>query len=557
MSTPDPRMRWWGWGEDGHDAPLSATVLGMLDAELGPLPPRRDAVALDAVRLPAPALPAALRKRLVAIVGVEHLREDRLARIAHAAGRGYHDLVRLRAGEAPDAPDAVAYPGCAEEIAALLHACAGSEVAVVPFGGGTSVVGGVAALRGRFPAVLTVDLARLDRLVATDAVALTATFEAGMTGPALEAALAERGLTLGHFPQSFEFSTVGGWVATRSSGQASTGYGRIDALVVAVRVATPSGELSTLAAPASAAGPSLRELLVGSEGALGILTEVTLRVRPRPVVRRYEAFSLPRFEAGVDAFRTLAQAGAAPDVARLSDEQETRVSLTLSGGEGFATRALRGYLRARGHGDGCLVIAGWEGGAQDEVRRRRTAAARVLRAHGAIALGERIGAAWEHGRFHAPYLRDELLAHGVLVETLETATTWSGLPALHSAVGAAIDNALRERGTPPLVLCHVSHVYRSGGSLYFTFVARQQAGEELAQWYAAKAAASDAILAHGGTITHHHGVGRDHAPWLPREIGALGVELLRAAKATLDPVGIMNPGKLLDPAPLPGAPGAS
>jgi alkyldihydroxyacetonephosphate synthase len=537
-------MRWWGWGEDGHDRELAPGAAAMLAGELGELPAtRREPVALADVRLPAGALPPATRARLAAVVGDAHLREDHLSRVEHAAGRGYPDLVRLRSGQLDDAPDAVAFPGTAAEVAALLSVCAQDGVAVVPFGGGTSVVGGVEALRGRFDALLTIDLARLDGLLAVDPVALTATFAAGTLGPAAERALAAHGLTLGHFPQSFEFSTVGGWVATRSAGQASSGYGRIDELVVALRVATPAGEIATRAVPASAAGPSLRELLVGSEGAFGILTEVTLRVRPRPAVRRYEGFSLPGFAAGAEAFRALAQAGANPDVARLADEQETRVSFALSG-TGVETRALRGYLRTRGQDGGSLVIAGWEGSA-DSVRRRRTATVRVLREHGAVALGGRVGAAWEHGRFQAPYLRDELLARGVMVETLETATTWSRLAELHREVGAAIDGALRGRDTPPVVWCHVSHVYRAGASLYFTFVARQQVGEELAQWHAVKTAAGDAIHAHGGTITHHHAVGRDHAPWLGGEVGDLGVALLRAAKAELDPSGIMNPGKLL------------
>ena len=554
MTAPDPRMRWWGWGEDGHDGPLSPGAQALLAEQIGPLPAgHRDPVALEDVRLPEPALPAAARELLVAAVGAEHVRDDRLARVTHAAGRGYHDLVRLRAGDAGGAPDAVVYPADAAEVAAVLRACAEAQVAVVPFGGGTSVVGGVEPLRGRYPAVVALDLARLDRLLAVDPVSLTATVQPGMTGPALEEALAEHELTLGHFPQSFEFSTVGGWVATRSSGQASTGYGRIDALVLALRVATPSGEIATRAAPASAAGPSLRELLVGSEGALGVIVEATLRVRARPSVRRYEGFSLPRFAAGTDAFRALVQAGAAPDVMRLSDERETQVSLAMSGGDGLTTRALKGYLRARGHGDGCLAIVGWAGTSESELRRRRAAGAQLLRAHGAVVLGTQVGHAWEHGRFNAPYLRDELLAHGVMLETLETATTWDRLLALHDAVASAIDAALRARGTPPVVMAHVSHVYRAGASLYFTFVARQQAGEELEQWHAAKAAASDAILAAGCTITHHHAVGRDHAPWLPGEVGELGIELLRAAKATLDPAGIMNPGKLVDPAPLPGS----
>jgi len=554
MSAPAPRMRWWGWGEDGHDAPLSPTAHALLAQQIGPLPDEhRHPVALEAVRLAEPALPAAARERLVGIVGAEHVCDDRLARVSHAAGRGYHDLVRLRAGDASGAPEAVVYPADAEQVAAVLRACAELGVAVVPWGGGTSVVGGVEPLRGRFPAVVALDLARMDRLLAVDPISLVVTVQPGITGPALEEALAAHALTLGHFPQSFEFSTVGGWVATRSAGQASTGYGRIDALVVALRVATPSGEVAVRPVPASAAGPSLRELLVGSEGTLGVIVQVVLRVRARPSVRRYEAFSLPRLESGVDAFRALVQDGAAPDVMRLSDPVETRVSLALSGG-GATTRALGAYLRARGHGDGCLTIVGWAGTSESALRRRRAAAARGLRARGAVALGTPVGHAWEHGRFHAPYLRDELLAHGVMVETLETATTWDRLLELHDAVVDALDGALRGRGTPPVVMSHVSHVYRAGASLYFTFVARQQAGAELEQWHAAKAAACEAILAHGGTLTHHHAVGRDHAPWLPSEVGELGIQLLRTAKATLDPAGIMNPGKLIDPAPLPGAP---
>jgi alkyldihydroxyacetonephosphate synthase len=554
MTAPDPRMRWWGWGEDGHDAPLSESARALLAAELGPLPAeRRDPIGLEDVTLPDAALPAGVRERLAELVGAEHVRDDRLARVTHAAGRGYHDLVRLRAGRLAAAPDAVVYPADGEQVAAVLRVCAADGVAVVPFGGGTSVVGGVEPLRGAHAAVVALDLARLDRLVSVDAVSRTATVQAGMTGPALEAALGAQGMTLGHFPQSFEYATVGGWVATRSAGQASTGYGRVDALVLALRVVTPSGELATRAVPASAAGPNLRELLVGSEGTLGVIVEATLRVRPAPAARRYEAFSLPSLATGADAFRELVQQGAAPDVARLSNPVETRVSFALSGGDGLATRALTSYLRARGHGDGCLAIAGWEDTSETAVRRRRAASARILKRHGALALGTPVGRAWEHGRFHAPYLRDELLAHGVMVETLETATTWDRLLELHDAVAAALDGALRARDTPPVAMSHVSHVYRAGASLYFTFVARQQAGAELEQWHTAKAAASDAILAHGGTITHHHAVGRDHAPWLPGEVGALGIELLRAAKATLDPAGIMNPGKLVDPAPLPGA----
>ena len=538
-----PRMRWWGWGVDGHDAPLPKAAAVLLRDELGAGGARVPAPALERIALPEPALRARARAQLVAAVGAEHVRDDRLTRVIHAAGRSYPDLVRLRRGGELAAPDAVVYPASHGEVAELLAVCARESVAVVPFGGGTSVVGGVEPLRGPFAAAVSLDLARLAGLKALDARSQLATFHAGTTGPALELLLDERGLTLGHFPQSFEFSTVGGWAATRSAGQASTGYGRVDELVVALRAATPSGELTTLAVPASAAGPDLRELLLGSEGVLGVITEVTLRVRPRPAEQRYDAYSLPGFAAGTEALRELEQAGAAPDVARLSDEEETRISLALAA-RPAATRVLRAYLQARGRRPGCLAILGFDGD-PPQVARRRARARSILRRHGAIALGSAPGAAWAKSRFHGAYLRDELMSRGVLVETLETATTWTALRELHRDVGAALRGALARHGTPAVVMCHVSHLYPTGASLYFTFLARARAGTELEQWRAAKTAACDAIGSAGATITHHHAVGADHAPWLRAELGELGVEALRAVKARVDPAGIMNPGKLL------------
>ncbi len=543
-------MRWWGWGVDGHDAPLPKAATALLQDELGAGGARVAPPSLDRISLPAPALAARARARLVAAVGGEHVREDRLTRLAHAAGRSYPDLVRLRGGEGLSAPDAVVYPAHHGEVAELLAICAQAGIAVVPFGGGTSVVGGVEPLRGSFAATISLDLARMSGLLALDMRSRLATFGAGTLGPEVERLLGERGLTLGHFPQSFEFSTVGGWAATRSAGQASTGYGRIDELVVGLRAATPSGELATLAVPATAAGPSLRELLLGSEGVLGVITEVTVSVRPRPPEQRFDAYVLPGFASGADALRELEQTGAAPDVARLSDEQETRLALAQSS-QPAAARLLGTYMRGRGRRSGCMTILGFDGDA-DEVVRRRARARSVVRRHGAIALGAAPGAAWAKGRFHGAYLRDELMSRGVLVDTLETATTWSGLLELHRDVGAALRGALADQGTPALVMCHVSHLYPSGASLYFTFLARQRAGAELEQWRAAKAAASDAIAAAGATISHHHAVGRDHAPWLAAEIGDAGVDALRAVKAQLDPAGVMNPGKLLpEPEPEP------
>jgi alkyldihydroxyacetonephosphate synthase len=537
-------MRWWGWGEDGHAAVLSDAALALLREELGVSGEHRPRVALEEVRLPEPALATEARDALAAAVGAGNVRDDRLVRVGHALGRSYTDLLRLRAGDCSTAPDAVVYPGSHEEVAAVVAACAAHGVALVPFGGGTSVVGGIEPLRDGFAAAISLDLARMDRLLSVDLRSSSAVLGPGLTGPRAEAALASRGLTLGHFPQSFEYATVGGFVATRSAGQASTGYGRIDELVLGLRCAAPAGEVGVKPVPASAAGPALRELLVGSEGVLGVITEVTLAVRPEPEARRYEGWSFRSFTEGAEAFRTLEQAGAAPDVVRLSDEEETRLTLALASTGSRAERLGRAYLRLRGHEGGCLAIFGWEG-EPGAVERRRSRSVALLREAGGVSLGERPGRAWVRGRFAGPYVRDELLDRGVLVETLETAGSWSGLFDLYAAVEGALRGALSARGTPPFVMCHISHLYRSGASLYFTVIARQEEGTEIEQWQAAKAAACDAIMAAGGTITHHHAVGADHAPWMGAEVGDLGVELLRAAKERLDPVGIMNPGKLL------------
>jgi alkyldihydroxyacetonephosphate synthase len=379
---------------------------------------------------------------------------------------------------------------------------------------------------------------RLDELVTLDERSQIAVVGGGMRAVELEERLAPRGFTLGHYPQSFEYVTIGGCAATRSAGQASTGYGRIDDLVVGVRLAAPAGDLELRPQPASAAGPELRRLVVGSEGVLGAITQVAVRVRPVADLTRYEGWMFPSFGAGAEVLRRFEQGGFAPDVARLSDETETRMGLGTAGFGGLRAGALRAYLRARGVSEGAIAIVGWAGG-EDTVRLRRAIAVEALRDGGGVALGPPAGRTWVRSRFHGPYLRDDLMDRGVLVETLETATTWSQLFTLYRAVG----DALREHA--PLVACHVSHLYPTGASLYFTFMARARRGDELAQWAALKASASEAIVRCGATITHHHAVGHDHAAYMGAEVGETGVAALRALKGELDPVGVMNPGKLL------------
>jgi alkyldihydroxyacetonephosphate synthase len=423
----------------------------------------------------------------------------------------------------------VVRPGDHTEVAAVVGWCGEHGVALVPFGGGTSVVGGLVARRDGYAGVLALDLRRLDRLVSVDTGSGTAVLEAGLLGPEVEARLGEHGLTLGHFPQSFEYASVGGFAATRSSGQASSGYGRFDDLVLGLTVATPIGTLVLGTAPASAAGPDLRQLVLGSEGAFGVITSVTVRVRPAPEVTAYDGWRFESFAAGTTALRDLAQADASPTVLRLSDENETAINLADPGAVGGDS------------GGGALLVAGFEGDL-GRVAAQRAAVSARLAASGGVPLGEGPGRAWERGRFHGPYLRDSMLDVGVLVETLETAAFWSALPALHASVTGALLGALD--GDSPLVLCHISHVYPTGASLYFTVAARQR-GDGLGQWAAAKTAASGAIRAAGATITHHHGVGQDHRRWLAEEIGPVGVEVLRAVKQRLDPRGVLNPGVLV------------
>ena len=540
MQLPRSDAKWWGWGDPAVEPHLDGEALAVLRERIGKLeawPPARE---LGDFELPA-AEP--LPRAVVDAVGEGNVFADDENRLRHATGRGYVDLVRLRNGALEAAPDAVVLPPDAEALRGVIAACAAEGVAIVPFGGGTSVVGGVEPIRGHYGRLISLDLGAL-RDVEVDERSLTARLGAGLRGPEAEEALGRHGLTLGHFPQSFEYATVGGFAATRSAGQASGGYGRFDELVSSVRLLAPAGELTTLETPHTAAGPALRELVIGSEGVLGVIPDVTVRVRPTPSVKRYEAWMAESFEAGAEIVRALAQGPGLPEIIRISDEEETEGTLALSGPRGFSGRLFDRYLGLRGRRRGALVIVGFEG-EEESVARRRALTVRLLREGDAAYLGQAAGRAWEHGRFQGPYLRDTLMGIGAMVETLETSHTWSRFGELHGAVGAAIRAALTEQGTPGLVFCHLSHAYADGASLYFTFISRARRGAELEQWAALKRAACEAIVAHGGTITHHHAIGRDHAPYLEAEVGETGLEVLRAGKAQLDPTGIMNPGKLL------------
>lgn len=533
-------MKWWGWGDPSVEPTLDDEALGVLRERIGELETWPLARQIEDFELPAAEM---MPRALVDAVGEENVFTDDEDRLRHATGRGYVDLARLRNGALEAAPDAVVMPPDAEALRRGIDVCAAEGIAIVPFGGGTSVVGGVEPLRAPHERVISLDLRGL-RDVEVDERSLTARLGAGLRGPEAETALAQHDLTIGHFPQSFEYATIGGFAATRSAGQASSGYGRFDALVSSVRLLAPAGDLSTLETPHTAAGPTLRELAIGSEGVLGVIPDVTVRVRPAPKVCRYEAWMAESFEAGSEIVRTLAQGPGLPEIIRVSDEEETEGTLALSGPRGLNGSLFDRYLGLRGRRSGALVIVGFEGD-EESAARRRALTVRALRHGGAAYLGQAAGRAWEHGRYQGPYLRDTLMGMGAMVETLETSHTWSRFGELHAAVSGAIRGALDQQGTPGLVFCHLSHAYADGASLYFTFISRARRGAEIEQWAAVKRVACEAIVAHGGTITHHHAIGRDHAPYMEAEVGRTGIDVLRAVKEQLDPSGIMNPGKLL------------
>jgi alkyldihydroxyacetonephosphate synthase len=527
--------RWNGWGDDGVDAQVSPTATTLLRSLVGPADPSGDATLAEVVARVPPS-------RLAPDRGLVTNPE---ARVRHARGQSLPDWIALRSGRLGAVPDAVATPASAGEVRDLLDRARGDGLEVIPFGGGTSVVGGVSTPTTDRP-VVVVDLEGLAGLRALDVTTGLATFGAGTTGPALEAALGEHGLTLGHFPQSFECSTLGGWIATRSAGQESIGYGRIEALFAGGHVETPAGPLDIRPFPATATGPDLREAVLGSEGRLGIITEAVMRAVRRPQRDQVRAYSVPEWGRALELGRGLAQAGLDLSMVRVSTPIETATTLAMAGDAG-RRRWLQRYLHWRGQGpEPCLVLVGSHG-PDGVVTATEGEVGRLVR--GARGVGvPGVAAAWRRERFSAPYLRNALWDAGYAVDTLETATDWSALPALAGALGPALRRGLEADGERVHAFSHLSHVYPSGSSLYATYVFRRTADpdEMLDRWQRLKRAASVAIVDNGGTISHQHGVGVDHRPYLATEKGALGLAAMRAAADRLDPDRIMHRGVLFE-----------
>jgi alkyldihydroxyacetonephosphate synthase len=529
------RRKFWGWGYADQVVPeaeaaevvASAARRFGVDDLPGRPPPGEADIPLRAPRVRPPASLAPL------------MRDDAHERLVHAYGKSFPDAVRMFRREVPNPPDLVAYPASAAEAAALLDWAGGAGVAVIPFGGGSSVVGGVEPDVGDlYAGTLSMDLGRLDGIREIDRVSRAALVEGGIRGPALEAALKPHGLTLRHFPQSFEHSTLGGWIATRSGGHFATRHTHIDDFVEALEVVTPAGRIETRRLPGSGAGPSPDRLFIGSEGALGVITAAWMRLQDVPRKRAAASVLFPDFLAGAEAVRAIMQSGLDPANCRLIDAAEAQGSGAGDGTQAllvlaFESAALDQSQRLAQALDLCRAAGGtWDDGA-----------AAAPDAHRAGASG-----AWREAFIRAPFYREVLVPRGVIVDTFETAITWDRLPAFHADVTARMAAAIRRvTGRPGTVTCRFTHAYPDGPAPYFTFQALGTWDGLMEQWRALKAEASDAVIDGGGTITHHHAVGRDHDPWYRHQRPALVGAALAAAKQALDPVGILNPGVIVDP----------
>jgi alkyldihydroxyacetonephosphate synthase len=531
------KMRHWnGWGVENsaYTTEFGDAALKMVEALIGSATPLPSANLEQAIaKVPATRLP-------------EHplLELDSETRLRHARGQSLPDVLSMRAGKMDTFPDGVAFPGSSQEVRELLQFAEKNGISVIPYGGGTSVAGHINPEAGEKP-VLTIDMSNMNQLIELDKESQIATFGAGTPGPLVEEQLQSEGYTLGHFPQSWELSTVGGWVASRSSGQQSLHYGRIEQLFAGGQMETPVGVLEISSIPASSAGPDIREMILGSEGRMGIITEVKLRVSPLPEQESFHVMFFPSWDAGLSAARQLAQRKVQLSMVRLSNEMET-ISL-LQVGDTHALADLESRLAKQGVSDGKVMMTFGATGSVEQCRSAREITQQICSDLGGVEGGSELGKKWAHGRFRAPYLRDPLLMAGYAVDTMETAVDWVRVTESVDALESAIRDAGADLGEQVHVYTHLSHVYNQGSSIYTTYLFRCADSYEdtLDRWTKLKTAGAQAIVASGGTISHQHGVGSDHRAYLPAEKGPLGIAAIRSLCQLFDPKMQMNPGKLL------------
>jgi alkyldihydroxyacetonephosphate synthase len=549
-------MKWWGWGAEGAEfthadkpdlAPFIQAKLG-LDVRRVSAP----APSFASLRIPDATLPAALRTELETHLGPEHVSADALDRVVHGRGKSLRDLIRQRRGDLPRLPDVVVRPADETQIEAVVHAAVAHDAVVIPFGGGSSISGSLEPERAESRPVISVDLSRLDDVLEVDRASGLARIQAGILGPALEDQLRAHGLTLGHVPDSFTHSTLGGWIATRSSGMQSDRYGDIADMTKGLRVVTPTGILVVRPVPSMSAGPSIREMILGSEGRLGIISEATMQVRPLPAQRTILGYLFPRFVDGLAAMQEIARSECSVSVTRVSDAPETQFSFAMRKPPTLLDRArsvaLQQYLKRRLGWDVsqmCLSFIGYEG-SRRHVAAQRHAVGQIVKRHGGLSSGSGPGALYDQKKFDTPYIRDYLLDRGGAGDVSETAMPWSRLSPVYEAVTAAAHGAFGSLGVQGYLMCHLSHSYHAGACLYFTFAFRSGPGEDmLVQYDVVKSAVQQAFVDNGATLSHHHAVGTEHAPWLEQDISEPGTAMLRALFDGTDPDHRLNPGKIL------------
>jgi alkyldihydroxyacetonephosphate synthase len=549
----EPRhMKWWGWGNEdtqfsaqAHPGfwPYAKTVL---EIERDEFDPRE--WTLDEIDLPDAYLDERFLTKLRSFLASSQISGDRQERVIHAYGKGFRDLFRLRHGEASGAPDLVVYPESEHDVCLTLRAAAERDVVVIPFGGGSNIAGCLERMEARRMTV-SLDLRRLRKVLQVDARSGTARIESGIFGPDLENQLNEYGVTLGHFPDSFLHSTLGGWIATRSAGMQSDKYGKIEDMVIALRMVTTEGVLATRVIPKSSNGIDVNHLCIGSEGTLGVITEATMRVHPRPASRVVHGYLFPEFEGGIEAIHECVGQECAPAMVRLNDPDKTALSLAFrppaAGFSEVMSKMFKSYLRVKGFNlpRACLMLTAFEGTKTGVARQLRQVQG-IYRRFGAIGMGATAGKSFEATKYDFPYIRDFLLDRDVTTDVSETSTVWSNIFPLYRETMTALRSSIGESGVRPWAGCHISHTYQSGASVYFTFGFKQQVGREMEQYLHVKRAAQQSFIDCGATLSHHHAVGTEHLPWLTADISPLGVQAVAAVKRGLDPNNVMNPGRL-------------
>ncbi|HTV60905.1 MAG TPA: FAD-binding oxidoreductase [Verrucomicrobiae bacterium] len=552
MAYTPRHMKWWGWGDaeasfdsKGHPGfwPYAKEQLG-IEGDAPAKPP----ATLEEMQLPEAIVNTRFLSEIKLKLHAGQISDERYERVVHAYGKGFRDLYRLRHGWAEGAPDLVIYPEKEEEVAATLRAAARNDVMVIPFGGGSNISGCLERMESGRMAV-SLDMRRMRRVMEVDGESGTARAEAGVFGPDLEEQLAAHGMTLGHFPDSFLHSTLGGWIATRSAGMQSDKYGKIEDMVVALRMVTPEGVLETRRVPKSSNGIDVNHMCIGSEGTLGVITEATMRVHARAEARVVPAYLFREFEGGLEAMRECVRRECMPAMVRLNDPDKTALSVAFKPPSSELSRAaskiFKGYLRAKGFElpRACLMLTAFEG-RKGEVTRQLRRVEAIYEKYGGVSLGQSSGKSFEATKYDFPHIRDFLLERDVTTDVSETATVWRNILPLYKATIGAIRARICESGAQPWSGCHISHTYHSGASLYFTFGFKQQAGREMEQYLKVKRAVQQSFIDHGATLSHHHAVGTEHLPWLAADVSPVGVKAVAALKQGLDPGNSMNPGRL-------------